>query len=462
MTRSTAHDNRNAGFVLVTSLLVLLLLASLGAGAYFLTNINLRIAENTRSSTMAQYNAHEGLDIALIALGREFYERGDGTWPSLAQLRARMPAGSEFEILALDFDPANAEGLQEFGVITVRGFGPRGARYETGARFKGETTPIPIDPEADPLFGTGWVTDSKIEINGKTEFLIPLWAGQSLEASATRVLASAGQFAHSGFIGPSPATCKIQAQHSAVKCTSGQEPPKVPRFDFDERLAAMTADSAACSQVIGSSTTINGNSPHYRNATICLAEGVTVTLTGTASGLTVLGPRSAHLIIDGGSQPFGGEPDGIGIRAAVGTISFGSSRSYTLSGTNTLFMASGINVSKLIANQLAGGVVATLIGTERNVKIDGGGNDQDGTLGATIWADGHVCKQGNGGLNFIGSMLVGGHGSPDGGPCQAGIYWNGGGGGWFAGVSNVDIPGADEDNENQYAASGIRILARRP
>lgn len=456
------REPRESGFVLVTSLLVLVLLAALGGGAYFLTNINLRIAENTRSSTIAHYNAHEGLDIALIALGREFFLRGDGTWPSVTELRDRMPADSEFEILSLILDPANAEGLEEFGLITVRGYGPRGGRYETGARFKGEVTPIPIDGEADPIFGTGWVTDAHISINGRTDFLIPLWAGQSLEASSTRVLASAGQFAHSGFIGAQPANCTIHSQHSAVTCTSGQQPPRVPRFVFEERLAEMTDDAVACTEVISSSTTINGNSPNYRNTAICLAEGVTVTLTGTASGLTVLGPRTASLIIDGDSQPFGGEPDGIGIRAAVGTISMGSRSAYTLRGTNTLFTAASFNVSKLVAQQLPDGVVATLIGTERNVKIDGGGPDQSGTLGAILWADGHVCKQGNGGLNFVGSMLVGGHGAHDGNPCEAGIYWNGGGGGWFAGVSNLDIPGGDDDDENRYAASGIRIVARRP
>ena len=73
-------NSRQAGIVLVTSLFVLVALVGLSVGAFFLTNMNLRIAENTRAATIAQYNAHEGLDVALLILGREFFLRGDGTW----------------------------------------------------------------------------------------------------------------------------------------------------------------------------------------------------------------------------------------------------------------------------------------------------------------------------------------------------------------------------------------------
>jgi hypothetical protein len=102
----------------------MVVLAGLGAGAFFLTNMNLRIAENTRTAAIAQYNAHEGLDVALLILAKEFYERGDETWPSYGELVARTPPGAEYEFVAFELDPANADGLHEAGTVTVRGLGP--------------------------------------------------------------------------------------------------------------------------------------------------------------------------------------------------------------------------------------------------------------------------------------------------------------------------------------------------
>src|SRR5690606_15704024 len=140
---------------------------------------------------------------------REFYALGDGSWPSSAQVGSRMPDSDDFNFLTLELDPENVEGIRRGGSITVVGLGPRNARYETGARFEGQLTPVQLPGEADPLFGTGWVTDSDITINGNTTFHIPLWAGGSIQANATRVLAGAGQFAHAGFVGGRAATCRI-------------------------------------------------------------------------------------------------------------------------------------------------------------------------------------------------------------------------------------------------------------
>src|SRR5690606_20013715 len=157
----------------------------------------------------------------------------------------------------------------------------------TGARFVGELTSLSVPGDADPLFGTGWVTDAAIEFNGASYFSIPLWAGQSVTGNATKVLAGSGNFAHSGFLDGRPATCKIH-NHSDVSCDRGQTPPVVPDFDFEERYAAMAAQAAPCPAggTIGSSATISAEL--HVNSTLCLGENVTVTLTGTARGLTVL------------------------------------------------------------------------------------------------------------------------------------------------------------------------------
>jgi hypothetical protein len=461
------------GFVLVTSLLILVVLAGLGAGAFFLTTMNLRIAENTRSSATAQYNAYEGLDIALIALAREYRLREDGTWPTLAELRSRIPTGSPYAVAALDYDAAGAGGVVPGGVVVVRGQGPRGASYETSARFRGQLSSVEVDAEGDPLFGTGWVTNASIAIKGNTTFTIPLWAGQAISAQATKVIASAGNFAHSGFVSSgAEADCTIFSQGTKyVRCERGQDPPSVPTFSFDAGLAEL-ADEAevtfpVCSgpnvHTITSSQTINAGT--YANSTLCVAEGVTLTIIGTATGLYVLGPRSSTVRMEFDSTPASTDPDldaddrrRVGVKIAAGTITQGSG-SFVLGGENTLFSANLLNYQNTGAAMTNPGVISTLIGTEGSVVF--GGNTA-GTLNAVIWANGSVCKYGGGGLNFGGTILAGGTGDAPPAPCSRGIYWNGGGGGQFTTISNTNIPGLDDDSTNIFVAAGIRILAKRP
>ena len=465
--------SRREGFVLVTSLLILVVLTGLGAGALFLTSMNLRIAENTRTSTIAQYNAYEGLDIALLALAREYRLREDTTWPTLAQVRNRMPPNSPFTIESITYDPADAGGIVPGGTIVVVGEGPRGSSYETAARFQGALSPLEVDRDADPLFGTGWVTEAQIAIKGNTTFTIPLWAGQSISAQATKVIASAGNFAHSGFVSAgSPAGCTIFSRGSKyVQCQSGEEPPSVPRFVFESGLDELAEEAGvefpACSgpnvHTFETSQTVSADS-YPPDATFCLGEDVTLTITGTATGLYVLGPRSSTVHMMFNSVPASTDPeaedrDRVGVKIAAGTITQDTG-SYTLSGENTLFAANSIMYQNTGSAMTNPGVISTLIATEGNIEFRG---STQGTLNAVIWANGSVCKTGGGGLNFGGTILAGGDfvaGLSS--NCTQGIYWNGGGGGQFTAIDNTNIPDLDDDTTNIFTAAGIRVLAKRP
>lgn len=351
-------------------------------------------------------------------------------------------------------------GLQEEGTVTVVGFGPRAARYETGARFRGEVTTAPVDYEGDPLFGTGWVTDSNIQINGNTSFSIPLWAGGSVTAQATRVLASTGNFAHSGFIGGNPAPCTIHNQ-SGITCNRGQTPPVVPTFVFEDRLAELRDEApAGCDYTVPNSSSETLSATLYRNATICLGQDSRLELSGAASNTYVLGPRSSSVNLRGSSTPSGG-PDGVGLKVAAGTITFTNNPQFA--GTNTFFSASNLLIPSASAATISDGLIGTLFGTENGIKVaTNGGNDGGRVLNAVLWANGSVCKQGNGGLSFVGTVLAKGLSNTLDNPCTLGIYWNGGGGGTIAGVSNTNIPDSGGGTNNPFAAAGIRVLARRP
>lgn len=465
------------GFVLVTSLLILVVMVVLGAGAFFLTMMNLRIAENTRSSAIAQFNAYEGVDLALIALAREYRVRSGESWPTLGELRALLPADAPYAPIALDLDPAATGETPQSGSVTVQGVGPRGAVYESSARFTGLRTPIEVPPGTDPLFGVGFVTPEQITINGNAQFEMSLWAGKGISGSATRVLDGAERSAKAGFrngVDGTPATCRLNAG-SEVECVSGQTPPNPDPFDFDVGLGELLVERygagatlASCTTVFSGTQIVNA-STYTPGSTICLAENAVVTLTGTAQGLYVLGPASATVDLQASSLPTSTE-DPLALKIAAGTIRFDNygTSAAELGGVNTFYAVNDLNLKNV--KSAVTGDSEILFATEGSLVMGaslGGSKKADArTLDAVIWANGSVCKLGSGGLSFNGAIVArgeSGHAAGCPGGAADGIYWNGGGGGQFTTNLNPDIPeddgGGDDD---EFDVSGIRVLAKRP
>jgi hypothetical protein len=60
------------GVALIATLLIMAAIVALGVGSLFLSNMNLRIAENSRTHTIARYNAEAGIEAALVQLKREY------------------------------------------------------------------------------------------------------------------------------------------------------------------------------------------------------------------------------------------------------------------------------------------------------------------------------------------------------------------------------------------------------
>jgi hypothetical protein len=464
------------GFVLVTSLLILVVMVVLGAGAFFLTMMNLRIAENTRSSAIAQFNAYEGVDLALIALAREYRVRSGESWPSLGELHALLPADAPYAPIALDLDPAATGEVPQSGSVTVQGVGPLGAVYESSARFTGLRTPIELPPGTEPLFGVGFVTPEQITINGNARFEMSLWAGKGISGSATRVLDGAERSAKAGFrngVDGTPAECRLNT-NSEVECVSGQTPPDPDPFDFDIGLAELLeerygedATLSSCAETFSGTTIVNATT--YVGSTICLDENAVVTLTGTARGLYVLGPRSATVDLQASSVPTSAE-DPLALKVAAGTIRFDNygTSAAELGGVNTFYAVDDLNLKNV--KSAVTGDSEILFATEGSLVMGaslGGSKKADArTLDAVIWANGSVCKLGSGGLSFNGAIVARGEsGHADGCPGGApdGIYWNGGGGGQFTTNLNPDIPEDDGGGgEDEFDVSGIRVLAKRP
>lgn len=455
--RPVASGNGSSGFALVTSLLVLVALTSLGIGAFFLTNTNLRIAENARSNAIAYYNAHEGLDLVLLAVAQEYQMRGDSSWPTVEEIRDRLPLGAQFELLELDMDEPDSDGLIPGASVTVQGFGPRQARYETGARFVGQLSEFEAPGPSDPRFGTGWVTESGITVNGNTEFSIGLWAGGDIIGSggAARVLTIAGFLQAAG-----DCNIAVEGDSKEFKCESGAAAPEVPLFNFQEALEDLEADRPLCDFTFPG----KGKGPFSLGAahvdkTICIEDGKSVTFTGTARGVYIRGSRTTTVTFEGFTAT--GTSENFGVKVAAGTIIPGKNSNVTFNGVNTLYSANDFvaNSSGFVTRgtQVGSDVyVNTLFATEGSYVIDKAGDPFSGI----IWANGSVCKEGGGGTSFVGAILAKGLVA---GPCkQKGIYWNGGGGGKFTAIDNNDIPEFDPETGPSYAAAGILVTSKRP
>lgn len=447
----TKRIGSQQGFVLVTSLLILVVLAVLGSSAFFLTMMNLRIAENTRSSAVAQANAYEGVDVALIVLARE-YRLGHGErWPTLADFQELFPEGGPFTITGLDFDTLDASSFPLAGTVTVRGFGPRGAEYESSARFEGARTPVPIPPGADPLFGYGLVTPHNIGAPGgaSADFGMSMWAGGSIGGNFRVVK---GQQALSG-VGE---TCKIHPQ-SDTSCLESP-PPAPPAFDFEEGLAEFREEREGECTV-----TVTRNGPVdasflAEGSTVCLAPNVTATITGTATDLYVLGPITSTVVYSATSRaPAGGGPS---LKIAAGNVVFGETAVF--GGMISVYSASDVVLTGV---RSAIGESIALIATEASLYIPSGGKKTSTILNAILWVNGSACKHGNGGLDLNGSIVALGQ-SDQVSSCPSrdrGIYWNGVGGATFSYDEHPDIPPSDPGDEDQaFDAAGIRVLAKRP
>ena len=145
------------GFALVVSLVVLVVVVSLGAGALFLSTMNLRVAENTRTHAMAVANANSGLELAMIRL----YQIYEDNVPK------QFPATFTDSDLPLYPDPDVVFTVEDYQLfapnmvrVAIRGSGPRSAEYVSEALL-GSTI-----FQVDPTFALGMVSEKSVGVAG--------------------------------------------------------------------------------------------------------------------------------------------------------------------------------------------------------------------------------------------------------------------------------------------------------
>lgn len=383
----------NHGIALIASLIVLFVVATLGVGATFLAQMNLRIAENTRSQVMARYHAETGLDTALVILAREFRDR-QGRFPTLTEFQALFPGTPDYELVSYQLFANDEATISIRGQVTARN-----AEHVAEARFRGVGTPATITREQDPRFGVGFVSNGTIFFPGNSTLDLNVWSGNEINFTGGKSSLGAGFWARTA-----GGHCEI----GRTPCTTGAEPPRITGPNFaalrEQVIAHHMALRRAATPAALCDTTITGNQTlsNQTNRIICLASGVRLILTGTVSNLVVIGDATNTVELQASTVPGGSE--GMGVTIVSGTVNLDAGdqgqNTPTMSGQNTIVARNDIHFQKGVLS--ADRTARTLLATEGNIHLNGSGRRD---IFATFWAGGQFRINGKIG-DFIGTVVA--------------------------------------------------------
>ena len=165
----------STGVVMVTVLLILAAVLALGAGTMFLTQMNLGLSSNVKTSAESQFNADSGLQASILALESAYNASvspftGVGTLPATGYLTAKNQPSVRGPDLSGDYQVVSyqrsATNDQE-GRIVVRGLGPNQSEYVSEAVIK----MVPGTPTFPPSFTYGLSTEGKIYVKGSSTYI---------------------------------------------------------------------------------------------------------------------------------------------------------------------------------------------------------------------------------------------------------------------------------------------------
>jgi type II secretory pathway pseudopilin PulG len=382
---------RRAGFALVTSLLVMLVIAALGVGGVFLSNMNLRIAENTRTQAMARFNAESGMDQMYTILAASVLAETQAVLPAnfdaVNDLVAAWDTTDGWELVRYQRQAGSGRNGADQAELRVRGTAPRNAQHVVDAVVEAVATPAQTG-DGYSIFGEGIVSLQNIDLAGAGTFDIPFHAGGNIDLRAATVVEGNSMI----FAGSS---CRWGAPPRS--CTAG-DPPEVDAPDFVElRQAVIDAqdpdDYAACAANPQSgNVTINNVS----GGLVCLAPGANATVIGNVDDLTIIGDDSTTVNLDARTgDPTDDEVRGVTVVSR--TITFGSGAAFY--GENTIIAIDDITFGKNVVSN--DGNARTFIVTEGNFELQGTGATD---IYASFWVGGTFAWRGTPN-NFRGTIV---------------------------------------------------------
>ncbi len=167
------------GIALIATLLIMAAIMALGVGTLFLANMNLRIAENSRTHAVARYNAEAGLEAAIVKLKKDYANATPTKQfpPAPSEPNGfTLPSSPDSTVTYLaigsgsTYTPYTTGGVRTQARVVIVGTGPNNARYQTEAlvvanaaktKFHGIETEGIIDISS----GTSIYTDAGVHGN---------------------------------------------------------------------------------------------------------------------------------------------------------------------------------------------------------------------------------------------------------------------------------------------------------
>ena len=371
---------RRAGFALTTSLLVMLVIAALGVGAVFLSNMNLRIAENTRTQAIARFNAESGMDQMYTILAASVLAETEAVFPSEGAIDALVAAWDTiegWELVRYQRHSGTGTNGADQAEIRVRGTAPRNAQHVVEAVVEAVATPARTG-DGYSIFGEGIVSLQNIDLAGAGTFDIPFHAGGNIDLRAATVVEGNSMVYAGG-------NCRWGAPPRS--CTAGDAPAvEAPEFDAlrDAVIAAQdTATYAACAAApLMGNVTINSES----NRLVCLGPGANLTVIGNVDNLTIIGDENTTVHLDARTgDPSDDEVRGVTVVSR--TVTFGGGAAFY--GENTIIARHDITFGKNVVSN--DGTARTFIVTEGNFELQGTGATD---IYASFWVGGDFAWRG--------------------------------------------------------------------
>ncbi len=150
---------RQDGIALIATLLIMAAIMALGVGTLFMSNMNLRISENSRTHALARYNAEAGLDAAIIHLTKE--SKATKQFPTTTDFKLpTSPDPTAITYSLVSYTPYGTPRTR--ARVVIRGTGPNQSAYVTEALMESVSNP----GETDPSFPVGLVSEDYVSVNG--------------------------------------------------------------------------------------------------------------------------------------------------------------------------------------------------------------------------------------------------------------------------------------------------------
>lgn len=147
------------GIALIATLLIMAAIMALGVGTLFLANMNLRIAENSRTHAVARYNAEAGIEAAFIKLKKDYEASTPKQFPASLTLPSSPDSAVTYQNVS--YTPYITGGVRTQARVVIVGTGPNSARYQTEALL-GAAAPTASTPPS----WMGLVSENVVDANG--------------------------------------------------------------------------------------------------------------------------------------------------------------------------------------------------------------------------------------------------------------------------------------------------------